>query len=348
MYSKLTIIIAFYNAIKHKDILLANIRRNQAVNINFIIIDDGSNDGLLSLAEKEITKNTIAPPANIIFIKNPKNYGISKSRNIGIEKCKTDFLLFCDVDDSLDLSLITDLNKILNKKFDLQIFNHQFFTNKFNLIQDSINHGYTGVLRSENIPKLVINYLESPVGRSILVQCWGCIFKRQFLIENEINFDDSLDKYEDSLFISKVITTSKCIYISNINIYKHWIHHTGLSYKSYKSEGKFSKHIEVYYEYLSNIKIKNSIELKHSAISYYLSKTLIQIQNKGLVNNFASISKILSEEAILESLKFNKIQCIKMPFIKNWMFKSRLIIIFVLTLYNLRNKMVFFKSAKFQ
>ncbi|HIF36725.1 MAG TPA: glycosyltransferase, partial [Candidatus Thioglobus sp.] len=84
MYSKLTIIIAFYNAIKHKDILLANIRRNQAVNINFIIIDDGSNDGLLSLAEKEITKNTIAPPANIIFIKNPKNYGISKSRNIGI------------------------------------------------------------------------------------------------------------------------------------------------------------------------------------------------------------------------------------------------------------------------
>ena len=339
--SKLTVIISFHNAIKHKDILLANIRRNAVLDINFIIIDDSSKDNLLNLIKNE------SIDTDILFIKNPKKYGISKSRNIGINNCQSDFLLFCDVDDSLDLNPLNDLNMILNKKFDFQIFNRQY-TNKINRVQDSVNHGYQGILNSANISKLVIAYLHSPVGRSILIHCWGCIYNRKFLIENGISFNESLDKYEDSLFVSKVLTTSKCINISNINIYSYWTHDSGLSHTSQKSVGKFNQHIEVYYEYLINIKIKNVIELKHSAISYYLSRTLVQLQHKGFIYIFLAINKILSEETILESIKSYKIQCLKMPLIKNWMFKSKLIISCVLTLYGLKNKTInyFSNSAK--
>ena len=328
---KLTIIIPFHNAIKHKDVLLNNIKRNGSDYISFIIIDDCSEDNLLGIVKKETTEK------NILFIKNANKYGISKSRNIGISQCKSDFLLFCDVDDNLDLTRIDDLKNALDEKIDLQIFKHQN-TDKFNLHQESFNHNQNGILKKNHIIKLIIDYLESPVGNSILIHCWACIYKRKFLIENAISFNESIEKYEDSLFISEVITMSKCIKISNINIYSHWIHDSGLSYNSHKSIGKFSLHIEIYYQYLNKIRIKNAIDLKHSAISYYLSKTLVQIQNRGFNYIFNAINKILLETAVIESLKFYKIQCTKMPLIKNWMFKSKFIITLILMLYRLIKK----------
>ncbi|WP_281054586.1 glycosyltransferase family 2 protein [Thermodesulfobium narugense] len=62
-------------------------------NIEFIIIDDFSEDGTEDLIRNFITNNK-----NIIYLKNKSNKGPSISRNIGVEVAKGDFITFIDDD----------------------------------------------------------------------------------------------------------------------------------------------------------------------------------------------------------------------------------------------------------
>ncbi|ALE02768.1 glycosyltransferase family 2 protein [Candidatus Pseudothioglobus singularis] len=326
----LTVIIPFYNAIRYKEIILNNLSRNKSNQVSFILIDDGSEDDLLDLIKKEVEEN------NIVFIKNPKKFGVSKSRNIGIRNCRSDFLMFCDVDDDLDLSQINNLSDTLEQENDLIIFKHQS-KDKYNFQQKSFNHNQNGQLDKKRRLSLIIDYLKSPVGSSILIHCWASIYKRKFLIENSLLFNESIEKFEDSLFISEVITNANTIKISDIEIYSHWVHQGGLSYFSENGIGKFSLHVEVYYQFLKNHGIFNAIDLKHSATNFYVSKLMVQIQNRSFGFVKSAIEKILLEDSVIESLKFYNIECKKMPLIKNWMFKSKLIITLMIMFYRFIN-----------
>ena len=176
---KLTIIIPFYKALAYRHIIIENIKRNNYDFVCFILIDDGSEDGHLDLLKKEI-KNS-----NVTYIKNEHNYGVSKSRNIGIRECKTEFLLFCDSDDEIILKNIKDINSELDKKLDLQIFNFEH-TDKKGFIKTSETYGHNGSLKAKDKLQLITTHLINPTGPSILISCWGRIYKTKFLKQNNI------------------------------------------------------------------------------------------------------------------------------------------------------------------
>jgi len=315
---KLTIIIPFYNALAYKDIVIENIKRNNYDFVCFLLIDDGSEDSYLDFLKKEI-KNS-----NVTYIKNEHNYGISKTRNLGIQECKTEFLLFCDSDDELDLGRIKDISSVFDKKLELQIYNYEH-TDKKGVTRKSELYGYEGYLTSKKKIQLVTDYLKNPTGRSILVSCWGRIYNTKFLKQNNIIFNESLCIYEDSLFVAEVFTKARKISISRSMIYKHWLHDNGASYFGI-SIGKFCNHIEVLTNFLIDNKIKNTKKIKDSAISYYLARTVILICNRSFIYIYKNLKILLNEKSILDSLKSHKIQCIKFPFIKNWMFKNKILL----------------------
>lgn len=75
-----------------------------------IIINDGSPDNSHNIIKKFLKNNH-----NIIYIEQ-KNQGLAKSRNLGIEISKGDYIIFVDPDDYIQKD---SLKKILNKTIEL-------------------------------------------------------------------------------------------------------------------------------------------------------------------------------------------------------------------------------------
>jgi len=323
---KLTIIIPFYNAFAYRHIIIENIKRNNYDFVYFILIDDGSEDDLLDFLKEKI-KNI-----NVTYIKNEHNYGVSKSRNIGIQECKTEFLLFCDGDDDLDLAKIKDINNVFDKKPDFQIYAFKH-TDKNGFINYSVDYGYEGLLKGKDLLQLINSYLKNPTGRSMFTSCWGRIYKTKFLKQNNIFFNEALCIYEDSLFVAEVITKARRISICRSDIYKHWLHGDGMTVYG-MSTANFCDHIEVLCNFLKNNKIKNVTQYQHSSVSYFISRTLMLIKGKSFLFIYKNLKQLLTEEMVVNSLKSYEIQCIKIPLIKSWMFKNISFLTLFIFLYN--------------
>ena len=86
-----------------------------------IIVDDGSTDDTMEIAQSWIVKDIRFK----YFYK--KNGGVSSARNYGIGLAKGEFLQFLDSDDILDLKKIEysihELNKSNNKKLQIVVSN---------------------------------------------------------------------------------------------------------------------------------------------------------------------------------------------------------------------------------
>ena len=104
MEEKVSVIMGIYN-IPSKSILEKSIESilNQTYkNIEFIIIDDGSNNNTYNWA-KEITKNE----NRVILRKNERNLGLTKTLNIGLKLATGTYIARMDGDDYCDCTRIS-------------------------------------------------------------------------------------------------------------------------------------------------------------------------------------------------------------------------------------------------
>ena len=120
-----SLIIPFYNEEKYlKRAILSAINQTYG-NIEIILINDGSKDKSLSIAE-ELAKTK----PNLIVI-SIANSGLSEARNIGMEACNGKYLAFLDSDDELETNAIQELVT------DLEIYNSCLSVCQFNLKKEN-------------------------------------------------------------------------------------------------------------------------------------------------------------------------------------------------------------------
>ena len=171
---KLQILVPQYN--ETDDIcrnLLDSINMQQGVPMNefgVIICNDGS-DIFLS---DELLSSYRYP---IEYHKEPHR-GVSGTRNACLDYATADYVMFCDADDmffnSLAFWIIFDE---INSPFDCLV-------SKFVEEVNDVNHHFYNFIHHEND----------------LIFVHGKAFRRQFLLENNIRFDDRLTVNEDSYF----------------------------------------------------------------------------------------------------------------------------------------------------
>lgn len=111
MYSPLvTIIIPAFNAEKHLAETIVSAKNQTYKNLEIIIIDDGSTDQTLSIAQSF--------ELNSIKILKQVNKGASAARNYGIKEAKGKYIQFLDADDLLSLDKIENQVTALEKTSD--------------------------------------------------------------------------------------------------------------------------------------------------------------------------------------------------------------------------------------
>ena len=103
MDSKVSVIVPMYNSDKTIERTIKSVLRQTYINIEVIIVDDGSEDDSI-----KIVKNIMANDKRVILFRK-KNGGVSSARNYGIRQSTGEYLFFLDADDEIEENLINSL-----------------------------------------------------------------------------------------------------------------------------------------------------------------------------------------------------------------------------------------------
>ena len=180
---KISVVIPSYNAEKYIARCIDSVLNTGYDNLEIICINDGSKDGTLSVLREYEKKY------DIVKVIDTPNGGVSRARNLGVEKISGDFVTFIDADDWIHPQFFSTLLEI-QKKSDLDI-----------IIGKGVRTGkyYT---ESESTPdKAEIKYFNSREGLKNNFHVGGSCGRlyRTRLIKNSL-FYNNLKFGEDTLF----------------------------------------------------------------------------------------------------------------------------------------------------
>ena len=91
-----TFIIPLYNAAETLERTLASVTAQTVRDVEVLLVDDGSTDGTLALAER-----LAAADSRVRVLQNPCNMGVSAARNLGLDHAGGQYVRFVDADDTL-------------------------------------------------------------------------------------------------------------------------------------------------------------------------------------------------------------------------------------------------------
>jgi glycosyltransferase involved in cell wall biosynthesis len=184
MNYKISIIIPIFNIERYLTKTLDSLL-NQTIgieNLEIIMINDYSTDDSPKIIDKYATKYN-----NFIAVHLPENSGLpGKPRNIGIERASGEYLMFMDHDDyySNDACEVF-YNKITNENADV-VFSRYKYVFEDGRIQNNPN--IFGKVNEINIKTIDENKQLFKTAPSI----WTKIFRRKFVIENNIRFPEGI------------------------------------------------------------------------------------------------------------------------------------------------------------
>ena len=117
----ITIVVPIYNVEKYLTKCIESIIKQTYVNIQIILVDDGSTDSCYEICKEYKNKD------NRIEIIHKSNGGLSDARNIGIESAQGEFITFIDSDDYIENEYIEYLFKILiDNNADVSICDYKY------------------------------------------------------------------------------------------------------------------------------------------------------------------------------------------------------------------------------
>lgn len=196
---KISIIIPVYNSENFLRKCLDSICNQTLKDVEIICIDDFSTDNSVSILEEYSSMYN-----NLKVIKLLENQGAANARNIGIEIAKGEYLGFIDSDDWIDLDFYENLYKKADETNADIIKGSDYKL----LWQD----GRIEVDRqNEKIKKSKLNFWS---------QFTTAIYKRDFIIKNNIKFPTGMLIGEDPVFATKAaILSNKIEVIDNAQYY---------------------------------------------------------------------------------------------------------------------------------
>lgn len=212
MDMRLSIVIPIYNAEKYIEDCLTSILPEMDDEIELLLIDDGSTDSSYNVIRRYEKSN--------IRILHHENHGVSYTRNRGIAEAAGTYIMFVDADDRLSPGWKTAVLSECDGTADVVYFSKNF-VKKRNVDRTNIIHRIFGIFDS----KCNAN-MSAP---------WSKLYRREFLLRNQIGFDCGLVNGEDGIFNLNVILMAEHFVCRRASFYQYRIY-MGSSSKKYSDK----------------------------------------------------------------------------------------------------------------
>ena len=202
---KFSIIVPIYNVEQYLKCCIESILKQSYKNIEIILVDDGSPDNCGQICEdyKKLDKR--------VKVIHKQNGGLSDSRNVGIDACSGDYIIFLDSDDYFESDFIKDLSlNLIDNKVDIILADGYFGIFPDDKRQDYIV-GLDEKINSMTSGRKVLEYLftyKNEENNMWRWAAWNNIYKAEFIKKNGLYFKKGI-LCEDAEWTPKVILQSK-------------------------------------------------------------------------------------------------------------------------------------------
>lgn len=309
--SKVSIIVPIYNSEKYLNKCIDSIVNQTYKDIEILLINDGSIDGSLSIIE-DYSKRDIR-----IKVISKSNEGVSKTKNLGLKLASSEYIMFVDSDDYIDIDAIEKLMKYQKKEcLDVVKFHYNnYIDNK--LYNTELKYPHFKVLKTQKeIREFKVKLLsgEIPGYMQLLLIKKECL-DGLFINEN-INFLEDLNFYLDLL--SKNIK----IGILNERLYNYVNNRNGLTFSL--SKEKILNRLDGILFYFDHAISLSDDDLQKNAIynscTYLIIHSLFELyrasfKNKKIINEYLMKDSIIS---IVSGSDYNKQDRFTKRILKNY------------------------------
>jgi len=195
---KYSVIVPAYNVMAFIPNLLdwwVRVRQTRS-DIELIIIDDGSKDGLCD--------HLIDHEHFDVRVHRQKNQGVSAARNQGLLLAKGHFILFLDADDEYSINIFNVLDQHITDEIDLYAFNYSIDGVVNNI--DACDHVLSAT-------EMVRKFIDRKLSLCICALC--C---RRTIFAQDLYFPKNNHFGEDIYMILKILLTQNCnvLYIAKV------------------------------------------------------------------------------------------------------------------------------------
>ena len=200
---KISIIVPFNNGKQYLERCLKNLRETVYDDYEIILVDDFSKDNSEQIAKKY--NNTK------YFYTNEETIGVGNARNLGIEKASGKYIMFVDVDDTIEKDLFRNLQKYVNQDIDMIKYKMKIIKDKEFYVDGPIFEVTNG---EEAFNKLCFKdkYLDSP-----------CLYliKKELFERTNLCFEKNV-YHEDFGLIPLLLANAKTVVSTDVYGYNYF------------------------------------------------------------------------------------------------------------------------------
>lgn len=267
-----SVIVPIYNTEKYVGICIESIQKQRSVNMEIIIINNGSTDNSLGII------NNYANDDRIIIINLDANYGAAYARNIGISVARGKYLSFVDSDDWIEY----DTYKILLEQSakDSDIISYEFFY----YFQDTKHCEQR--YRSESVWGMEGKkyFYIATRNHTLRYEIATKLIKRDFAISHKLYFDENII-YEDTLFLFKAYLLANSVTHLSLPLYYYRQHLNSTMHSTNFEHRFFSEYIIILemQEFISNYSYPtNILEEINNKINYEIESFKVLGEYDGI------------------------------------------------------------------
>ena len=205
--AKVSIIVPVYNTEKYLKECVDSVLNQTMSDLELVLVDDGSTDSSGKICDEYVKYD------NRVNCIHQPNGGAGKARNTGIRAAVGEYLLFLDSDDYLNTDLLKQLLNN-NRTYDMLFFQFSCIKNgkktdirqPLHLIVDQPLNFMIFNKRSKGIVKDSVFEDDS-----LAVYTTRILIRREFLLNNNILFNEELRLSEDRILLFEMLLSTKSI-----------------------------------------------------------------------------------------------------------------------------------------
>ena len=273
---KVSVIVPIYNTEKELPRCVQSIRGQTFSNIEIILVDDGSTDSCPQLCDAYASEDPR------VCVLHKENGGLSDARNTGLLNAKGEYILYVDSDDFIEKDAIEQLLRGALPGVDLIAGAY------YDLYKDGkrILLRRTG-LKDGKIYTAKDFFISSINNRVLKFVSWSYMYRRDYLIENELFFRKGYI-WEDMDLILDLILHTDNIIIIDYPFYNHEYRDGSItqSEKTWKKAHDFLKITERWKETIDKVKDKTLQKYLYSLLvsNYMFTANVLNLKGWWIPN----------------------------------------------------------------
>ena len=225
-----SVIIPVYNTEKYLTLCIDSILQQENVSFEIIIVDDGSTDSSPSICDAYASKYENIRTIHI------HNSGPATAKNEGLKHARGNYITFTDSDDKMAPLMLHKMVSV-GYKYDADIICCNY--KEIDEEGHSTCFEYTNKIYILNHEEGLIHFLSRD---KINSTCWTKLYKRQMLIDYQIQNNPGLHTEEDSIFNIKAFRKSRKAVIVDEPLYVYTHREGSLAHGYFKKN--ISQHID--------------------------------------------------------------------------------------------------------